>query len=194
MKRAFDVVVSGLMLAVLWPVMVVVAALIRVKLGSPVLFRQERPGLHGEPFELVKFRTMRDGSGTDAERLTSFGKTLRSTSLDELPELLNVLKGDMSLVGPRPLLMQYLPAYDERQSRRHDVRPGLTGLAQIEGRNELSWPERLETDVHYVETQSLIGDIKILFRTLQVAFKREGVVAEGMSVVEPFDEWARRNR
>lgn len=191
-KRAFDVIIASAMLAVLWPVMAVVAVLIRWKIGSPILFRQTRPGLGGDSFELVKFRTMRDGVGDDAERLTPFGSLLRSTSLDELPELVSVLRGDMSLVGPRPLLPEYLDLYDDRQHRRHEVRPGITGLAQVEGRNDLSWPERLETDVRYVDTRSFLGDLKILFRTLRVAAARDGVSAEGEATVERFDDWYHR--
>lgn len=175
MKRLIDVVVAAVALLVLWPVLAVVAVLVRTKLGSPVLFRQVRPGLGGEPFELMKFRTMKDGPEPDAERLTAFGKTLRSTSLDELPEFVNILRGDMSLVGPRPLLMDYLPLYSQRQARRHEVRPGLTGLAQVSGRNLVDWNERFEMDVDYVETQSLVGDLKILGQTVRAVVASEGV-------------------
>lgn len=191
-KRGFDILVASVMLAVLWPVMGVVAVLIRWKIGSPVLFRQIRPGLGGEPFELVKFRTMRSGVGDDAERMTPFGALLRATSLDELPELISVLKGDMSLVGPRPLLPEYLELYDERQHRRHEVRPGITGLAQVEGRNNLAWPDRLETDVRYVDSRSFLGDLKILVQTLLVAARRDGVSAAGEATVERFDDWMRK--
>jgi len=191
-KRAFDVVMASVMLGVLAPVMAVVALVVRFKIGSPVLFRQTRPGLGGEPFELVKFRTMSSGAGGDAERLTPFGTALRSTSLDELPELVSVLKGHMSLVGPRPLLPEYLELYDERQQRRHEVRPGITGLAQVEGRNDLSWPERLETDVRYVDSRSFLGDLKILMQTLRVAASRGGVSAQGEATVQRFDDWLRK--
>lgn len=192
MKRAFDVVVSALALIVLSPILLVVALLVRLKLGRPVFFTQERPGLHGRPFTLVKFRTMRDspsdptdGSG-DGERLDPFGSKLRSTSLDELPELWNVLRGDMSLVGPRPLLMHYLPLYTERQGRRHEVRPGVTGWAQINGRNATPWPERLEMDVWYVENRSFLLDLKILALTIPRALQRSGVSQEGQATVEYF--------
>ncbi len=192
MKRAFDVVVSALALIVLSPILLVVALLVRLKLGRPVLFTQERPGLHGRPFTLVKFRTMRDSpsdptdGSADGERLDPFGSKLRSTSLDELPELWNVLRGDMSLVGPRPLLMHYLPLYTERQARRHEVRPGVTGWAQINGRNATPWPERLEMDVWYVENRSFLLDLKILALTIPRALQRSGVSQEGQATVEYF--------
>jgi lipopolysaccharide/colanic/teichoic acid biosynthesis glycosyltransferase len=192
MKRAFDVVVSALALIVLSPILLVVALLVRLKLGRPVFFTQERPGLHGRPFTLVKFRTMRDSpsdptdGSADGERLDPFGSTLRSTSLDELPELWNVLRGDMSLVGPRPLLMHYLPLYTERQARRHEVRPGVTGWAQINGRNATPWPERLEMDVWYVENRSFLLDLKILALTIPRALQRSGVSQEGQATVEYF--------
>jgi lipopolysaccharide/colanic/teichoic acid biosynthesis glycosyltransferase len=191
-KRALDVLVSALALVILSPLLVVVAVLVRWKLGSPVLFKQERPGLGGRSFTLVKFRTMSpgppdpiDGTG-DRHRLTPFGAMLRSTSLDELPELWNVLKGDMSLVGPRPLLMHYLPLYSERQSRRHEVRPGVTGWAQINGRNSPPWADRLEMDVWYVENRSLLLDLKILAMTIPSALRRSGVAQEGQATVEYF--------
>jgi lipopolysaccharide/colanic/teichoic acid biosynthesis glycosyltransferase len=180
-KRAFDVVVAGLLLILLSPLLLVLALLVRVKLGSPVLFRQKRPGLGGKPFMLCKFRTMTDARGpdgallSDAERLTRFGRRLRSTSLDELPELWNVLRGDMSLVGPRPLLMEYLPRYTRTQSRRHEVRPGLTGWAQIHGRNETSWSERLANDVWYVDHRSFRLDVRILLHTAWMVVTRRGV-------------------
>ena len=155
-------------------------------LGSPVLFRQTRPGLHGEPFELLKFRTMRTGAGADVERLTRFGRLLRSTSLDELPELWNVVRGDMSIVGPRPLLMEYLALYSPRQARRHEVLPGLTGLAQVEGRNLVGWDERLELDVRYVETRSLALDLRIIGRTIGLVLRREGISGEGEATMAPF--------
>lgn len=183
MKRAFDIVVSFTALLILSPVLGVLAVLVANKLGRPVLFRQPRPGRHGEVFELRKFRTMsdeRDENGEllpDAERLTAFGKMLRKTSLDELPTLLNILTGEMSLVGPRPLLVEYLPRYSERHAHRHDVRPGLTGWAQVNGRNTLQWPERFDMDVWYVENQSFWLDIKILFLTVATVLKREGVSA-----------------
>ncbi|MBW3655478.1 MAG: sugar transferase, partial [Gemmatimonadetes bacterium] len=160
-KRALDVAASGLALAIMWPVLLAVAAAVRVKLGSPVLFRQRRPGLHGRPFDLVKFRTMLDAVGQDgqplpdAQRMTPFGRMLRSTSLDELPSLLNVLRGDMSLVGPRPLLMEYLDLYSPEQARRHEVRPGITGWVQVNGRNAVPWEEKFRMDVWYVDHWSL---------------------------------------
>ncbi len=159
--------------------MAVTALLVRLRLGSPVLFRQERPGRDGVVFELLKFRSMLPGTGSDAERLTPFGGRLRATSLDELPELLNIIRGDMSLVGPRPLLEDYLPLYTEREARRHEVRPGLTGLAQVSGRNELDWPERLELDVQYVEQRSMLLDIRIIGRTVRQLVSGTGVTADG---------------
>ena len=166
--------------------MAVIAVAVRRTMGSPVLFRQERPGLGGEPFTLIKFRTMRDGPEPDAERMTRFGALLRSTSLDELPEFWSILKGDMSLVGPRPLLMSYLPLYSAEQARRHEVRPGLTGLAQVEGRNLVDWPTRLACDVEYVDTWTIGGDIKIMFRTLAAVVRRTGVSAEGEATMSNF--------
>lgn len=192
MKRGFDLIVSTLALVLLSPLLLIVGVLVRLRLGRPVLFTQQRPGIAGRPFTLVKFRTMREPSAdtpngaSDEERLDSFGSKLRSTSLDELPELWNVLKGDMSLVGPRPLLMQYLPLYDDRQARRHEVRPGLTGWAQINGRNATPWPERLEMDVWYVENRSFWLDLKILALTIPRALKRIGVSQEGQATVEYF--------
>ena len=191
-KRFFDVVVAGGALTLLSGPMLLLALLVRSKLGSPVLFSQVRPGLNGQPFTMYKFRTMTDERGPDGEllpdaaRLTRFGKFLRSTSVDELPELLNILKGDMSLVGPRPLLMEYLPLYNERQARRHEVRPGLTGWAQVNGRNALSWDEKFEYDVWYVDNQTLILDLKILWMTLQKVFKREGISAAGDATMPIF--------
>lgn len=184
-KRLVDIIASALGLLLLAPVLLVVAWQIRKKLGSPVLFRQIRPGLHGQPFEMVKFRTMRDALDSqgnplpDAERMTRFGNFLRSASLDELPELWNVLKGDMSLVGPRPLLMEYLPLYSAEQSRRHAVRPGVTGWAQVNGRNALSWSDKFRLDVWYVDHQSFWLDLKILFLTVKKVLVREGISAEG---------------
>lgn len=192
MKRALDVLASAAGLVVLSPVLLLVALAVRVNLGSPVFFRQERPGLHGRTFRLVKFRTMRDATDRDgrplpdAERLTPFGRFLRASSLDELPELWNVLRGDMSLVGPRPLLTQYLPLYSPRQARRHEVRPGLTGWAQVNGRNALGWKERLELDVWYVEHRSLVLDLRILLRTVATVFARRGISQEGHVTMEPF--------
>ena len=186
LKRALDVIVATAALAVLSVPMLAVAAVVRVAMGSPVLFRQVRPGRGGEPFTLLKFRTMRPGPGTDAERLTSIGRWLRRTSVDELPELWNVLAGDMSLVGPRPLLVEYLDLYSARQARRHDVRPGLTGLAQVEGRNLLDWDERLELDVRYVETHTLRLDLSILWRTIGMVVRREGISAEGEATMAAF--------
>lgn len=172
--------------------MLILAYLIKRKLGSPILFRQTRPGLHGKPFEMIKFRTMRDAvdsSGNtlpDSERMTPFGSFLRSSSLDELPELWNVLKGDMSLVGPRPLLMEYLPLYSPEQYRRHEVRPGVTGWAQINGRNAISWPEKFALDVWYVDNRSFWLDIKILFLTVKKVLVREGISAEDEATVTKF--------
>lgn len=184
-KRLFDFFASALGLLLLAPVIAVLAWQIRRKLGSPVLFRQTRPGLHGKPFQMIKFRTMRDAIGPDgkplpdSERMTPFGSFLRSSSLDELPELWNVLKGDMSLVGPRPLLMEYLPLYSPEQARRHEVRPGVTGWAQINGRNALSWEEKFRLDVWYVDNQSFWLDLKILALTVKKVFVREGISAAG---------------
>lgn len=191
-KRLFDVAVAATGLVVLSPVLALLALAIRVNLGSPVLFSQTRPGLHGRPFTLYKFRSMtgaRDAEGNlrpDAERLTGFGRFLRSSSLDELPELWNVLRGEMSLVGPRPLLMQYLELYDDFQARRHEVRPGLTGWAQVNGRNRITWGERFAMDVWYVENQSFSLDLKILLLTILKVFRREGVTQEGRATMENF--------
>ena len=191
-KRAVDLLVASLAVLLLWPVLVAVAVAVRFRLGSPVLFRQLRPGLHGRPFRLVKFRTMtdaRDASGQllpDADRLPPFGRFLRSSSLDELPEIWNVLVGDMSIVGPRPLLMQYLPLYNARQARRHAVRPGITGWAQINGRNALGWEERLEMDVWYVENQRFWLDLKIFFLTFHKVSTRDGISAAGEATMAAF--------
>ena len=184
-----DVVGATVGLAVGAVPMAAVAVAVRWSLGSPVLFRQQRPGLGGQPFTLVKFRTMRDGTSPDADRLTPLGRFLRSTSLDELPELWLVLKGDMSLVGPRPLLVSYLDHYSPRQARRHEMRPGLTGLAQVEGRNLLGWPERLENDVHYVDTWTNGGDLRIIARTILAVVRRAGISAEGQATMVNFDEY-----
>ena len=184
-KRLFDVVAGGTLMVATLPVTVIAAALVRTKLGSPVLFRQERPGCQGKPFTLMKFRTMVnsvDNEGValpDSERLTSLGRKLRSTSIDELPELWNVVRGDMSLVGPRPLLMAYLPRYSERQARRHEVRPGITGWAQVNGRNLLSWDEKFEMDVWYVDNFSFGLDIRILWKTVASVLRRHGISATG---------------
>lgn len=192
MKRFFDIMASFCVLLLFSPIIILVAWKIRKNLGSPVLFRQTRPGLHGRPFEMVKFRTMKnlmDAQGNtlpDAERVTSFGNKLRSSSLDELPELWNVLKGEMSLVGPRPLLMQYLSRYSPEQARRHEVRPGITGWAQINGRNAISWDEKFKLDVWYVDNNSFWLDIKILLLTVKKVFLKEGIAAEGHVTIEPF--------
>ncbi len=191
-KRLFDIFASFFGLLVLSLVIAIVAWKIRKNLGSPVLFKQVRPGKDGKPFEMVKFRTMRDAVDAegnplpDSERLTPFGNWLRSTSLDELPELWNVLKGDMSLVGPRPLLMEYLPLYNLEQYRRHDVRPGVTGWAQINGRNALSWEDKFKLDVWYVDHQSFWLDIKILFLTVKKVLVRDGISAEGEVTMTKF--------
>ena len=191
-KRAADVVMSLAALVLFAPVMLAVAMLVRAKLGAPVLFRQQRPGLRGRPFTLVKFRTMHhatDASGAlrpDGERLGGFGRALRASSLDELPELWNVLRGDMSLVGPRPLLMEYLPRYTARQARRHDVRPGITGWAQINGRNDVPWAERFELDVWYVEHLGFALDARILLATLARVVMRSGIAENGSATMTPF--------
>lgn len=191
-KRAFDLLAAVIALSLLSVPLACIAILVRVRMGSPVLFRQVRPGLNGEPFELVKFRTMldavnRDGSPRpDAERLTPFGRWLRSTSLDEVPAFWNVLRGDMSLVGPRPLLMQYLPLYSPRQARRHEVRPGITGWAQVNGRNALTWSQKFELDVWYVENRSFCLDSRILWVTLLVVLRRDGISAQGEATMPPF--------
>ena len=186
MKRTIDVVGAAGGLTVSALPMAVLALLIRRDLGSPVLFRQSRPGRDARLFTLVKFRTMRDGSAPDEERLTKLGRFLRSTSLDELPELWNVLRGDMSLVGPRPLLTAYLERYSERQARRHEVRPGLTGLAQVEGRNLLDWEQRFELDVRYVDTWTVSGDFLIILRTILSVLRRDGISAEGHATMPEF--------
>jgi lipopolysaccharide/colanic/teichoic acid biosynthesis glycosyltransferase len=191
-KRWFDIVLSTVGLLLLLPVIMVVAWLAHRHLGSPVLFRQVRPGLGGKPFQLVKFRTMldaRDANGellADAERMTAFGRFLRASSLDELPELWNVLKGDMSLVGPRPLLMEYLPLFSPEQARRHEVRPGITGWAQINGRNALAWEDRFKLDVWYVDNRTLLLDLRILALTLWKVFRREGISGEGEVTMSRF--------
>lgn len=192
LKRLFDISAAALALLILSPVLAIVAWQINRIMGSPVLFRQIRPGLNGKPFEMIKFRTMKDAVDAqgnplpDSERLTPFGQFLRSSSLDELPELWNVLKGDMSLVGPRPLLMEYLPLYTPEQYRRHEVRPGVTGWAQINGRNALSWEEKFRLDVWYVDNRSLWLDIKILFLTVKKVVVRDGISADGEATMPKF--------
>ena len=192
MKRLFDIFASFFGLLILSPVIAIVAWQISRKLGSPVLFRQVRPGLNGKPFEMVKFRTMRDAVDAngnplpDSERMTPFGSFLRSSSLDELPGLWNVLKGEMSLVGPRPLLMEYLPLYSTEQYRRHEVRPGVTGWAQINGRNAISWEDKFKLDVWYVDNQSFWLDLKIVFLTVKKVLIKDGITAEGEVTTYPF--------
>ena len=192
MKRTLDVLLAVFALLILCPVIMLTALLISIGLGLPVLFRQARPGLNGKPFEMIKFRTMRDAEDKhgnqlpDEQRLTKLGQFLRAASLDELPELWNVLKGDMSLVGPRPLLMEYLPLYSDEQRRRHEVRPGVTGWAQVNGRNAISWDEKFKLDVWYVDNQSFWLDIKILFLTAFKVFKRDGISQEGKVTMERF--------
>jgi lipopolysaccharide/colanic/teichoic acid biosynthesis glycosyltransferase len=191
-KRLFDLIVSVVALILLSPILATIAVLVRVKLGTPVLFRQIRPGLHGKPFEMLKFRTMTDARAAsgellpDAERLTSFGRFLRSSSLDELPGLISVFTGDMSLVGPRPLLMEYLPLYSRQQARRHDVKPGLTGWAQVNGRNAIGWDEKFRLDIWYVDHQSLWLDLKVIAMTALKVVKRAGIAAEGEATMPKF--------
>ena len=191
-KRFFDIVVSVLGLLILSFILLLLALIVKIKHGSPILFKQTRPGKEGELFTFYKFRTMtseKDSKGnllSDEHRITAFGKFLRSTSLDELPSLINVLKGDMSLIGPRPLLVQYLPLYSDFQKRRHKVKPGITGWAQVNGRNTISWEKKFELDVWYVENQSFLLDLKILFLTFYKVFKREGISAEGEATIQPF--------
>lgn len=191
-KRLQDFCCALLACVVLSPVLLIIALLVHVKLGSPVLFAQERPGLNGEIFKLYKFRTMtseKDKNGKllpDERRLTSFGKKLRATSLDELPELACILTGKMSIVGPRPLLVRYLPLYNEHQARRHEVRPGFTGYAQVHGRNAISWEEKFDKDVYYVDHVSFIGDWKIIFQTVKTVLKREGINSETSATMEEF--------
>lgn len=192
LKRQFDIIVSIIALVIFSPVFVLVAYKVKKNLGSPILFRQTRPGLNGKSFEMIKFRTMKDATDAqgnplpDHERLTSFGKMLRATSLDELPELWNVLKGDMSLVGPRPLLMEYLPLYNEEQAKRHNVRPGITGYAQVNGRNAISWEQKFALDTWYVENQSFWLDIKILFKTVKKVSFKEDISEEGEATMSKF--------
>ena len=191
-KRGLDFILSLVASIILSPVMLIVAVLVRIKLGSPVLFKQPRPGKNQKIFNMYKFRTMTDARDENGEllpdevRLTKFGKTLRSTSLDELPELFNILKGDMSIVGPRPLLVRYLPLYNERQKHRHDVRPGFTGLAQVNGRNSISWEEKFEWDVKYVEHVTFLQDCRIILKTIGVVLKRDGISSTTSATMEEF--------
>lgn len=192
LKRVLDIAIASIALVLLSPVYVLVAYKVKKNLGSPVLFRQVRPGLHGKPFEMIKFRTMKDAIDAqgnplpDSERLTPFGKMLRATSLDEMPELWNVIKGDMSIVGPRPLLMEYLPLYNAEQAKRHNVRPGITGHAQVNGRNAISWEKKFELDTWYVEHQSLWLDFKIMLKTIQKVIGKDDISAEGEATMSKF--------
>ena len=190
-KRASDLAIAGLLFLVSLPVQAITALVIRARLGSPVFFRQRRPGLHAAPFEMVKFRTMLNADAParlvdDASRMTPLGHWLRATSVDELPTLWNIIRGDMSLVGPRPLLMQYLERYSPEQARRHDVRPGLTGLAQVSGRNALNWDDKFRLDVAYVDNHSLLGDLKILLATVRAVARRDGISADGQATMPEF--------
>jgi lipopolysaccharide/colanic/teichoic acid biosynthesis glycosyltransferase len=192
-KYLMDIFIAGLMFLLLALPMLLLAVLVRLMLGSPILFRQLRPGINGQPFTLLKFRTMTDARGkngrllTDSQRLTSFGRFLRSTSMDELPELWNVLRGDMSLVGPRPLLMEYLSLYSPEQARRHEVKPGITGWAQVNGRNALSWEDRFQLDVWYVDHRSLWLDLRILWMTVRKVLAREGISGQGEATMSKFE-------
>ncbi|WP_179990395.1 sugar transferase [Acinetobacter sp. YH12252] len=192
LKRLLDIVIASSALVLLSPMYLIVAHKVKKNLGSPVLFRQVRPGLNGQPFEMIKFRTMKDALDAegnplpDSERLTPFGKMLRATSLDEMPELWNVIKGDMSIVGPRPLLMEYLPLYNEQQAKRHNVRPGITGYAQVNGRNAISWEKKLELDTWYVENQSLWLDFKIMLKTIKKVIAKDDISAEGEATMTKF--------
>ncbi|MBI1452603.1 sugar transferase [Acinetobacter sp. FL51] len=191
-KRILDVAIASTALILLSPVYFIVAHKVKKNLGSPVLFRQVRPGLHGQPFEMIKFRTMKDAVDEqgnplpDSERLTAFGKMLRATSLDEMPELWNVIKGDMSIVGPRPLLMEYLPLYNSEQAKRHNARPGITGYAQVNGRNAISWEKKFELDTWYVENQSLWLDFKIMLKTIKKVIAKDDISAEGEATMTKF--------
>ena len=199
-KRFLDFILGLIALIVLSPVFLIIAILVRIKLGKPVIFRQQRPGKNEKIFTLYKFRTMtdkKDENGNllpDSERLTKFGKVLRSTSLDELPELINIIKGNMSIVGPRPLAVKYLPYYTEEERKRHSVRPGLTGLAQINGRNCLDWKKRFEYDVEYVNSISISKDLKIIFKTIIKVFNREDIVVRGKGKTIDFDEYRKKER
>lgn len=191
-KRPVDFILSLLALIVLSPILLIVAVLVRIKLGSPVIFKQQRPGLNGEIFNMYKFRTMtdeRDENGEllpDEERLKEFGKKLRSTSLDELPELLNIVRGDMSLIGPRPLLVKYLPRYNAHQARRHEVRPGVTGYAQVNGRNSITWEKKFDLDVEYVDNLTFWRDVQIILKTLKTVLMREGISSDSSVTMEEF--------
>lgn len=191
-KRIFDIFISFSMIVVLLPIILLIAFIVRYSIGSPVFFKQIRPGINGKPFEMIKFRSMCDKVDqdgvllSDEQRLTAVGSKLRSTSLDELPELWNVLKGDMSLVGPRPLLMEYIPLYNQEQQRRHDIRPGISGWAQVNGRNALCWEDKFKLDVWYVDNQSFLLDLKILFLTVKKVLVRDGINAEGEATVSKF--------
>ena len=192
LKRLLDIIIASIALILLSPLYAFVAYKVKKNLGSPVLFRQVRPGLHGKPFEMIKFRTMKDAVDErgnplpDSERLTPFGQMLRSTSLDEMPELWNVIKGDMSIVGPRPLLMEYLPLYSPEQATRHDVRPGMTGHAQVNGRNAIGWEEKFKLDTWYVENQSIWLDFKIMFKTVHKVLAKDDISAEGEATMTKF--------
>ena len=192
LKRLLDIIIASIALILLLPLYAVVVYKVKKNLGSPVLFRQVRPGLHGKPFEMIKFRTMKDAVDEqgnplpDSERLTPFGQMLRSTSLDEMPELWNVIKGDMSIVGPRPLLMEYLPLYNQEQAKRHDVRPGMTGHAQVNGRNAIGWEEKFKLDTWYVENQSIWLDFKIMFKTVHKVLAKDDISAEGEATMTKF--------
>lgn len=192
LKRLLDIIIASIALILLSPLYAFVAYKVKKNLGSPVLFRQVRPGLHGKPFEMIKFRTMKDAVDEqgnplpDSERLTPFGQMLRSTSLDEMPELWNVIKGDMSIVGPRPLLMEYLPLYSPEQAKRHDVRPGMTGHAQVNGRNAIGWEEKFKLDTWYVENQSIWLDFKIMFKTVHKVLAKDDISAEGEATMTRF--------
>ena len=192
LKRLLDIIIASIALILLSPLYAFVAYKVKKNLGSPVLFRQVRPGLHGKPFEMIKFRTMKDAmdeQGTplpDSERLTPFGQMLRSTSLDEMPELWNVIKGDMSIVGPRPLLTEYLPLYNTEQAKRHNVRPGMTGHAQVNGRNAIGWEEKFKLDTWYVENQSTLLDFKIMFKTVHKVLAKDDISAEGEATMTRF--------
>ncbi|MDH0834308.1 sugar transferase [Acinetobacter johnsonii] len=192
LKRLLDIVIASSALVLLSPIYALVAYKVKKNLGSPVLFRQVRPGLHGKPFEMIKFRSMKDALDTagnplpDSERLTPFGKMLRATSLDEMPELWNVIKGDMSIVGPRPLLMEYLPLYNSEQAKRHEVRPGITGYAQVNGRNAISWEKKFELDTWYVNNHSLWLDFKIMLKTVKKVIAKDDISAEGEATMIKF--------
>ena len=197
-KRLLDIIISLVGLIILSPIILILAILVRIKLGSPVIFKQERPGKDEKIFKLYKFRSMnnkKDENGNllpDKDRLTKFGKLMRATSLDELPELINILKGDMSLIGPRPLLVRYLPYYNDKEKHRHDIRPGLTGLAQVNGRNALNWEDRFKYDIEYVNNITFINDVKILFKTFYKVIKKDSVITAGTGKVIAFDEYRKQ--